>query len=179
LEGLLLLESKIHRDSRGFFLESYREDVARSCGIVLPMVQTNRSFSKARVLRGLHFQNPTPQGKFVSVSYGSVFDVAVDIRPESSTYRQWFGETLTHENGLHLWIPPGFAHGFLALTDAVLTYQVTAYYNPEGDSAIRWDDPELKVEWPIDDPILSEKDLAAPALSSLAEAKLSWHMAGL
>jgi dTDP-4-dehydrorhamnose 3,5-epimerase len=174
LEGVLLFESKVRKDSRGYFLEVFRDDLAREAGIDLPMVQTNRSFSKANVLRGLHFQNPSPQGKFVSVSHGAVFDVAVDLRPDSPTFLRWFGETLTNENGLHLWIPVGFAHGFVALTDAVVSYQVTAHYNPAGDSAIHWKDPEIDVVWPIAEPILSDKDQIAPTLAQLDPAKLQW-----
>ncbi len=174
LSGVLVFESSLYHDSRGYFLEMGRQDALQEAGIDHPLVQTNRSFSHAGVLRGLHFQNPSPQGKFVSVAYGSVFDVAVDIRPDSPTFKKWFGELLSAENGLSLWIPIGFAHGFAALTEAVLVYQVTDYYNPRGDATLLWNDPEIGIQWPISDPVISAKDAEAPALSALDPQKLAW-----
>lgn len=164
----LVIEPEIYEDSRGFFLESFRLDRFRHLvGSQVAFVQDNHSRSAQKVLRGMHFQlAPRAQGKLVRVVRGAVFDVAVDIRRSSSTFGDWFGVELSEDNHKQLWIPPGFAHGFLALTDpADLLYKVTEYYSPEHDRSIRWDDPEIGIDWPLDgEPIVSEKDANAPYL---------------
>jgi dTDP-4-dehydrorhamnose 3,5-epimerase len=172
LEGVILVESQIFEDQRGLFQEIFREDSFREAGIDVPLVQANRSFSVAGVLRGLHFQTPDPQAKLVSVSRGSIFDVAVDVREGSPNFGHWFGETLTDRNGLQLWIPAGFAHGFLALEDSVVAYQVSSFYGPKGEQSLLWNDPDLGIDWPIRDPLLSEKDRKAPRLREIDPAKL-------
>ena len=168
IEGLLLLEPVVHRDPRGFFLESWRQDRLAALGLPTVFVQDNHSHSVQGTLRGLHYQLTQPQGKLVRVVSGEVFDVAVDLRRSSPTFGQWDSALLTGENQRQLWIPPGFAHGFYVLSDSAhLLYKCTEYYFPEGDRAIRWDDPELAIEWPLLNgcpPILSPKDAAAPLL---------------
>jgi dTDP-4-dehydrorhamnose 3,5-epimerase len=168
LGGCLLIEPDTFEDDRGFFLESWNlaafEDLT---GFDTAFVQDNHSGSKGGVLRGLHYQLPPhPQGKLVRVVVGAVFDVAVDLRRSSPTFGDWFGTELTAENRTQLWIPPGFAHGFLALSDwAEVLYKTTDYYAPDLDRSIRWDDPDIGIEWPIDgEPVLSDKDAGAPAL---------------
>jgi dTDP-4-dehydrorhamnose 3,5-epimerase len=168
LSGLLLIEPRSFHDDRGFFFESWNSRLFdEATGQEAGFVQDNHSGSKGRVLRGLHYQvPPQSQGKLVRVVSGVVFDVAVDIRRSSSTFGQWFGAELTVENRRQLWIPPGFAHGFLVTSDwAELLYKTTDYYSPELDRSIRWDDPDIGIDWPIDgQPILSEKDATAPLL---------------
>lgn len=169
LAGLRVLNPTVHSDERGFFFESYRQDGFESEVSDAPgFVQDNHSRSARGVLRGLHYQlEPVAQGKLVRVVNGSVFDVAVDIRRSSPTFGEWFGLELSADNYRQLWVPPGFAHGFVALTEfADLMYKVTAYYSPHHDRSIRWNDPEISIEWPLDqDPILSDKDAAAPYLA--------------
>lgn len=147
-------------------METYRTDVFRDLGIDATFVQDNHSRSVRGVVRGLHYQEPNPQGKLVRCTRGALFDVAVDIRKGSPTFGQWFGETLSDENRLLLWVPPGFAHGFCALTDeADLVYKCSALYDPAGDRSLLWNDPELAIAWPeLDNPSLSPKDAAAPLL---------------
>ena len=168
LSGLLLIEPRSFDDDRGFFYESWSSRLFNEAtGHEVGFVQDNHSGSNGRVLRGLHYQVfPQPQGKLVRVVSGAVFDVAVDIRRSSSTFGQWFGVELTAENRRQLWIPPGFAHGFLATSDwAELLYKTTDFYSPELDRSIRWDDPDIGIDWPIEgQPILSEKDATAPLL---------------
>jgi dTDP-4-dehydrorhamnose 3,5-epimerase len=168
VNGPLVVECAVHSDARGSFfeafnLESFRAHVRQN----LDFVQDNQSRSKARVLRGLHYQvNPKAQGKLVRAVSGEVFDVAVDIRRSSATFGRWQGVLLSEENHRQFWIPPGFAHGFLALTGpADVIYKVTDYYSPDHDRSIRWDDPDIGIEWPLDGrPILSNKDANAPYL---------------
>jgi dTDP-4-dehydrorhamnose 3,5-epimerase len=150
LEGLLVLEPQVFGDDRGFFFESFNaRDFAQLTGVTTPFVQDNHSRSVKGVLRGLHFQNPKPQGKLVRVSLGEVFDVAVDIRVASKTFGKWFGIHLSAENKKQLWIPPGFAHGFLVVSDhAEFLYKTTDYWHPEFEHSIQWNDPELNIEWP-------------------------------
>lgn len=163
IDGVLLIKPKVWRDVRGYFVESWQKERYEAAGIALPFVQDNRSRSTRGILRGVHFQREFPQGKLVSVSSGSVFDVAVDIRKNSPTFGQWFGAELTGENQHQLWIPPGLAHGFCVCSDvADFTYKCTELYRPEDEGSIRWDDPDLGIAWPIDAPVLSEKDMAAP-----------------
>ena len=163
IPGVLLIKPKVWRDSRGYFVEAWRQDRYIEAGITLPFVQDNRSRSTRGILRGLHFQRAHPQGKLVSVSSGSVFDVAVDIRKDSPTFGQWFGSELTGENQHQLWVPPGLAHGFCVCSDvADFSYKCTEFYHPEDEGSILWNDPDLAIAWPVPDPILSDKDLAAP-----------------
>jgi dTDP-4-dehydrorhamnose 3,5-epimerase len=165
LPGVILIEPRVFGDARGFFMETYRADLFGAHGIDETFVQDNHSRSARGVLRGLHYQEPYPQGKLVRCTRGSLFDVAVDIRRGSPAFGKWYSVTLSEENKSMLWIPPGFAHGFCALTDdAELVYKTTEIYRPEHDRAIRWNDPEIGVEWPISDPSLSAKDAAAPLL---------------
>lgn len=170
----LVVEPQVFRDERGYFLEAFNQRVFEDMvGAEVPFVQDNHSHSTRGVLRGLHYQlPPAAQGKLVRVSRGAVFDVAVDIRRSSSGFGEWVGYELSAENFRQLWIPPGFAHGFLALTDeADVLYKTTEYYQPELDRSIRWDDPQIGVDWPLDEmvPKISPKDEQAP---SLADADL-------
>lgn len=166
---IFLIKPKIYPDSRGFFTEIYQASEFAKQGIYFSFVQNNYSKSDHGVLRGLHYQlNPKAQGKLVKVISGKVFDVAVDIRHGSSTYGQWVSAILDENNQHMLWIPPGFAHGFLALeNDTRILYQVTAEYAPDLDRNLRWDDPQLAICWPITDPILSSKDSQAPLLKEM------------
>lgn len=169
LDGLAVIEPRVFRDERGYFFERFNHrQFADRTGLVTEFVQDNQSRSSRGVIRGLHYQiAPSAQGKLVSCTRGEVFDVAVDIRRSSSTFAQWFGIFLSEENNTQLWIPPGFAHGFLAMTDvADVQYKATAYYDPETERAIRWNDPTVGIDWPAGSrlPILAEKDAAAPLL---------------
>jgi dTDP-4-dehydrorhamnose 3,5-epimerase len=169
IEGVLIIEPKVFGDSRGFFLESWNQARYAQAGIPGPFVQDNHSHSTKGVLRGLHFQKQYPQGKLVSVSSGSVFDVAVDIRKDSPTFGQWVGITLTVEAHQQFYIPPGLAHGFCVLSErADFHYKCTEYYHPEDEGCIRWDDPDIAIEWPIaETPSLSPKDAQAAYLKEL------------
>lgn len=163
LNGLLLLRSKLFHDDRGYFWETHnRRHFATLPPLDLDFVQTNESFSRFHVLRGLHYQLASPQGKLVRAGSGEVFDVAVDLRRSSPTFGGWFGVTLKAGDGMQLWIPPGFGHGFLVTsTDgAHVDYAVTSYYDPPSDRTVRWDDPTIAIKWPLgeEDPIVSEKD---------------------
>lgn len=169
LPGVLLIEPQVFADDRGFFMETYHFDRFRAHGIDATFVQDNHSRSARGVLRGLHYQEPQPQGKLVRCTRGALFDVAVDIRVGSPTFARWFGAELSESNRLMLWVPPGFAHGFCALTDdADLVYKCTALYSRENDRAILWSDPDIGIDWPVSAPRLSPKDAAAPPLSTAA-----------
>jgi len=163
---VILVEAQRFRDSRGFFMETYRASQFAENGIGVRFVQDNYSHSVEGVLRGLHYQkNPKAQGKLVMVITGKVFDVAVDIRRGSPTYGRWVGEILSDENGRMLYIPPGFAHGFCVLSHkADLTYKVTEEFAPDLDRGILWNDPDIGIEWPVQEPALSLKDLRLPRL---------------
>lgn len=172
IEGVLLFEPRVFGDERGFFMESFSQRLFdEAVGTPLHFVQDNHSRSAKGVLRGLHFQKPPhAQGKLVRVTAGAVFDVAVDIRPGSATFGAWVGEVLSADNHRQLWIPPGLAHGFLVLTDSAdFLYKTTAYYAPQSEGSVRWDDPELGIRWPDvgAPPQLSGKDAAAPLLKDL------------
>lgn len=168
LPGVLIIEPKVFGDSRGFFLESFQAERYRAIGIDLPFVQDNQSRSARGVLRGLHFQRSRPQGKLVSVSRGAVFDVAVDIDPASPTCGRHVAVELSDENHRQLWVPPGYAHGFCVLSEvADFQYKCTDYYSPEDEGGLIWDDPEVAVPWPIEQPLLSAKDQAHPTLRQL------------
>lgn len=165
IPGVLLLQPKVFGDARGFFFESYNAERYAEAGIALEFVQDNISRSRKGILRGLHFQEPQAQGKLVQALSGAVYDVAVDIRKGSPTFGRWVGAELTEENRHQLWVPPGFAHGFCVLSDSAdFAYKCTALYAPQHEGAIRWDDPDVGVRWPIEQPVLSEKDAAAPFL---------------
>lgn len=173
LEGVLVLEPRVFPDDRGHFLEVWHEARYGDVGVDASFVQDNASLSKPGVLRGLHVQNPHPQGKLVSVLHGEVFDVAVDLRAGSSTFGRWVGRNLSSENNRQLYVPEGFAHGFVVLGgNALVTYKCTEFYRPESELTLRWDDPELDIEWPVEEPILSEKDAAGLALREIPEARL-------
>ena len=162
IADVLVIMPDLFEDERGFFMETYRAEQFREVGIPEVFLQDNHSGSIQGVLRGLHYQIQQPQGKLVRVVRGGVFDVAVDLRRSSDTFGTWVGATLTAEDKCQLWIPPGFAHGFYVVSDwADLIYKVTEYYAPEWDRTIRWDDPELGIEWPLKEgqpPKVSEKD---------------------
>ena len=167
LPGVVIIEPKVFADDRGFFMETYNLTRFRDAGITDSFVQDNHSRSQYGVLRGLHYQEPNPQGKLVRCSRGSVFDVAVDIRRGSPRFAKWVGVELSEENKRMLWIPPGFAHGFCALSDvADLVYKATAPYDAAADRSLAWNDPQIGIEWPpIAEPLLSPKDAAAPRLA--------------
>ncbi|MEG6505676.1 dTDP-4-dehydrorhamnose 3,5-epimerase [Nitratidesulfovibrio sp. 1201_IL3209] len=165
IEGVLLVKPKVWHDTRGYFVETWQRERYAEAGIDLPFVQDNHSVSVRGTLRGLHFQKKHPQGKLVSVSLGSVFDVAVDIRRDSPTFGQWFGAELTQENQWQLWIAPGLAHAFFVTSElAHFHYKCTDYYRPGDEGGIRWNDPSLAISWPDIPPILSGKDAALPFL---------------
>ena len=173
LPDVLLLEPRLFRDSRGHFAELYRADRYREAGIEEAFVQDNVSVSKRGVLRGLHLQHPHGQGKLVTVLAGSVFDVAVDVRRGSPTFGRWVGYDLSAENGRQLWIPPGFAHGFVVTgEEAVFLYKCTALYAPGSELSVCWDDPALGIDWPVAEPVLSPKDAAAPLLVDIPPERL-------
>lgn len=174
LDGVLLLKPKVFGDTRGFFLETYRESVLKDAGITLPFVQDNHSRSRRGILRGVHFQNPGLMGKLVRVTRGKVFDVAVDIRYGSPSFGQWTGHVLDDIDHCQLWVPPGFAHGFVVLSDdADFVYKCTEYYMPENDAGFRWDDPDVDIDWPLKEGLLlSEKDKKAPLLKDIPKEKL-------
>lgn len=170
LAGLILVEPKIFGDERGFFQERYRVDKFAELGITETLVQDNHSRSAPKVLRGLHFQTNPNQGKLVGVVRGRIWDVVVDIRKNSPTFGKYFGTELSDKNGLQLWVPFGFAHGFCVLGDepADVIYKVTGYYNAKTDNGFSWNDPTVNVQWPIENPILSAKDSVLPLLKDIA-----------
>jgi dTDP-4-dehydrorhamnose 3,5-epimerase len=165
LAGLLVIEPKVFRDDRGHFVETFQAERYAKAGITQPFVQDNWSRSRKGTLRGMHFQNPRPQGKLVMVTRGAVYDVAVDIRRSSPTFGKWFGVELSEENCKQVWVPPGFAHGFAVLTDiADFQYKCTDVYVPEADAGVLWNDPDIGIVWPVTEPLLSKKDTQAPRL---------------
>ena len=173
---VLVVEPRRFGDARGYFYESFSAERYAYAGIAGPFVQDNVSWSERGVMRGLHIQHPYSQGKLVSVLQGEVFDVAVDARAGSPTFGQWAGETLSHENGRQLWVPPGFAHGFLVTSaHALFAYKCTEYYHPECERSIRWDDGDIGIEWPSGEVTLSEKDRAAPMLADVDQELLPRH----
>jgi dTDP-4-dehydrorhamnose 3,5-epimerase len=173
LPGALVIEPQVFGDARGYFYESYNKAKYAEAGVTAAFVQSNVSRSAKGVLRGLHYQWPNPQGKLVSVLEGEVFDVAVDIRRGSPTFGQWAGVMLSADNKRHFWIPEGFAHGFCVVSEfATFAYQCTALYDREADAGVRWNDPDVGIDWPISQPLLSEKDEKAPLLKDVAQARL-------
>lgn len=171
IEGLYVIEPKVFGDNRGYFMETYNYEDFKAAGLDMVFVQDNQSYSTKGVLRGLHFQKKHPQGKLVRVIKGEVFDVAVDLRGGSKTYGKWYGVTLTAENKKQFYIPEGFAHGFLVLSDqAEFVYKCTEFYHPEDEGGIKWNDKEIGVKWPIEgieEIQLSEKDKKHSGLSDL------------
>lgn len=169
VDGAVIIEPKVFGDERGFFLETFQAERYRELAdIDLAFVQDNHSRSSKNVLRGLHFQKTKPQGKLVRVVRGEVFDVVVDIRKGSPTFGAWAGVILSEENKKQLWVPPGLAHGFVTLSDtADFEYKCTDYYDPSDEGCLIWNDPHIGIEWPIDDPHLSEKDALGNSLHEL------------
>lgn len=168
LPGVLIIEPRVHGDSRGFFQETWREDEYRKLGIPA-FVQDNHSRSQRGVLRGLHAQRLRPQGKLVRVSRGAVFDVAADINPDSPTFGQYVGVELNDQSLRQFYVPPGYAHGFCVLSEeADFLYKCTDYYQPGDEIGVVWNDPTLAIAWPIQEPLLSPKDMALPTLQQLA-----------
>lgn len=173
IPGLLIVEPKVFGDARGFFLETWNRRAYGQAGLDVDFVQDNLSRSRRGTLRGLHFQNPAPQGKLLQVLEGEVFDVAVDIRRNSPTFGRWFGLMLSAENKRQFYVPPGFAHGFEVLSDTVLFhYKCTGFYSPKDEVAILWDDPDIGIDWPIKEPILSERDTKALRLREVPRDRL-------
>ena len=169
LEDCFIIEPRVFEDERGFFLETFKaKDYKQEIGIEEDFVQDNHSRSSKGVLRGLHFQKTKPQGKLVRIVRGEVFDVAVDIRQGSPTYGQWEAVILSEENKTQFWVPPGFAHGFVVLSEtADFEYKCTDYYDPSDEGSLLWNDPDLNIPWPIDNPKLSEKDANARFLADI------------
>ncbi|MDD4178679.1 MAG: dTDP-4-dehydrorhamnose 3,5-epimerase [Candidatus Margulisbacteria bacterium] len=171
LKGLLIIEPKAFADDRGFFMETYNKNSFAECGFNEVFVQDNRSRSQKGVVRGMHYQlNPAAMGKLVSVISGKIFDVGIDLRKGSPTFGKWYGETLSGENKRMLYLPPGFAHGFLALEDGTeVLYKCTGMYSPKDERTILWNDPDINIKWPIEgikEVIVSEKDQKSPGFKS-------------
>lgn len=180
LPGCVVIEPAVFGDERGFFYESFNAAKLAGHGLSIPVVQGNVSSSARGVLRGLHYQWPNPQGKYVSVVAGEVWDVAVDIRRGSPTYGKWTAVVLSAENKRHFWIPEGFAHGFVVLSEqAVFTYLCTAAYDAQADAAIAWNDADLAIDWPDSAPSLSSKDAKAPFLADIAVDRLPVYVASI
>jgi dTDP-4-dehydrorhamnose 3,5-epimerase len=179
LPGVLIIEPKVLGDERGFFMETWNGRRYEEAGLPGRFVQDNLSYSARGVLRGLHFQNPRPQGKLVSVLRGEVFDVAVDIRVGSPTFGEWRGVTLSAENKRQFYVPPDFAHGFLVTSDdALFFYKCTDYYAPSAEGIVLWNDPEIGIEWPTDTPTLSGRDSEAPPLREMPRGILPHYPSG-
>lgn len=173
IPGLTVIEPTVHGDARGYFMETWHAGRYQAAGLPGRFVQSNLSRSGPGVIRGLHYQYPQPQGKLVTVLEGRVFDVAVDIRPDSPTYRQWAGVELSGENHRQFYLPEGFAHGFCVLGEgALLAYLCTAEYEAEYDAVIAWDDPDIGIRWPVSEGTLSPKDAAAPRLAEIPRERL-------
>jgi dTDP-4-dehydrorhamnose 3,5-epimerase len=171
LEGLVVIEPEVFGDERGFLVETFRADRWRELGVDLDFVQHNHSRSQRNTLRGLHFQTEPGQAKLVRCSAGSIFDVAVDLRRDSPTFGQWEGHELDDRTHRQLLVPVGFGHGFCVLSEqADVDYQLSSYYDPATESGIAWDDPEVAVEWPVGEPLLSERDRSAPKLSEVRDS---------
>jgi dTDP-4-dehydrorhamnose 3,5-epimerase len=167
LDDLVLIEPTLHGDERGYLVETFRKSELAELGIEIEFVQDNQTRSRGRVLRGIHMQRG--QAKLVRCPRGRIWDVAVDMRPDSPTYRRWEGFELDGEKHRQLFVPPGFGHGFCLLSDeADVLYRLSAYFDPELETGIAWNDPEIGIEWPIEDPVLSERDRSAPSLADVA-----------
>lgn len=175
LPGVRLVEPDVYADDRGSFMETWNAREYGRCGLNVTFVQDNLSRSREGVLRGLHFQNPRPQAKLISVLEGAVYDVVVDVRIDSDTFGEWQGTVLSAENARQLYVPEGYAHGFVVTKgEALFHYKCTDFYHPKADRAVRWNDPSLDVDWPVDDPILSDKDAGAPLLEALPREALTF-----
>lgn len=176
LEGLLVVKLDVHGDERGFFIERFHAEKFKELGLPHDFLQDNHSRSTQNVLRGLHCQHTPAQGKLVGVIRGKIWDVAVDIRPDSKTFGQYFAIELDDTNGKLLWVPPGFAHGFCVLSEGLtdVIYKTTANYNPAGETGIAWDDPEINVKWPVENPIISAKDQNQQSFSQYKAAPPNW-----
>jgi dTDP-4-dehydrorhamnose 3,5-epimerase len=173
IPGVLLIEPRVFRDPRGVFLETWNAERYRAAGIKREFVQDNVSISKRGVIRGLHYQHPNPQGKLVTVLQGKVFDVAVDVRRGSPTFGRWAGCELSSDDARQLFIPEGFAHGFAVLSDtAVFAYKCSDRYVQESEGTILWNDPEIGIPWPVENPVLSEKDLSSVLLREMPAERL-------
>lgn len=165
-----MIEPKVFGDARGFFMETWHQDRYTKAGLPVHFVQDNLSFSTRGVLRGLHFQHPNPQGKLVYVLQGEVFDVAVDIREDSATFGQWVSVLLSSDNKRQLYIPGGLAHGFCVTSKtALFAYKCTDFYNPQAEKGIIWNDPDIGIEWPVNNPILAEKDRGYPRFKEVVK----------
>jgi dTDP-4-dehydrorhamnose 3,5-epimerase len=168
VKDVYIIEPTVFGDNRGFFMETYHYEEFNKAGLDMVFVQDNHSKSKKSVLRGLHFQKKHPQGKLVKVIKGAVYDVAVDLRKDSTTFGKWVGVELTEDNKKMFYVPEGFAHGFITLEDETeFVYKCTDYYYPEDEGGLIWNDPNLNISWPIDNPILSEKDTKWPTLKNI------------
>lgn len=173
IKDLIILEPVVHGDHRGYFLEAYREDTFRKLGLPVDYCQDNQAKSEKGVLRGLHYQRRYPQGKLVRVTWGSVYDVAVDLRRDSDTFGQYFGTELSDRNFRMIFIPEGFAHGYCVTSEtAIFQYKTTDIYHPEDEYGILWNDPALGIKWPVNDPLISEKDRNLPLLDQVDETCL-------
>lgn len=174
LPGLILIEPAVFGDQRGYFKESWNRRKFEEYGLELDFVQDNLSYSGRGILRGLHFQNPNPQGKLIQVLEGEVFDAVVDIRKGSPSFGQWFGVHMSAANHLQMYVPEGFAHGFLVLSESALfSYKCTDFYKPQAEYCLRWDDPDIGIEWPVSEPpTLSAKDAAGHLLRDFPEDRL-------
>jgi dTDP-4-dehydrorhamnose 3,5-epimerase len=169
LDGMLIVEPGIFGDERGYFMETHHLKRFQSADIDCVFVQDNLSFSKKNVLRGLHFQKTKPQAKLVQAITGGIFDVGVDLRPDSSTYGKWFGVVLSEENNRQIFVPEGFAHGFCVLSESAhVAYKCSDYYDPDDERGLHWSDPDIAIDWPLKDPILSAKDSQFGYLRDLA-----------
>jgi len=170
LDGVVLLEPEVHGDARGFMVETYRRDTWAELGIRVEFIQHNHSRSAEGTLRGIHFQTEPGQAKLVRCPRGRIFDVAVDLRRDSPTFGEWEGYELDDETHRQLFVPVGFGHGFAVLSDeADVTYLLSSTYDPATESGIAWNDPDIGVEWPVADPLLSERDKSAPSFAAAAE----------
>lgn len=174
LDGLVLIEPEVHGDERGFLVETFRDGLWRELGVEMEAVQENHSRSGRNILRGLHFQTTPGQAKLVRCMRGRIWDVAVDLRRDSDTYGQWEGHELDDERHRQFLVPVGFAHGFCVLSDvADVAYKLSSLYDPATEAGIAWDDPDVGVEWPVTEPMLSERDKTAPKLAEIAD-RLPW-----
>lgn len=174
IRDLIIIEPTIYSDERGFFYELYNQDKYTNLGIEYKFVQDNRSRSTKNVMRGLHFQKKNPQGKLVTVTKGEVYDVAVDLRPGSETFGQYEALILSEENKKQFFIPPGFAHGFCVISEvADFYYKCTDFYSPADEAGIIWNDPDIKIDWPVTEPILSDKDKILPSFNEIKKQIIS------
>ncbi len=177
LPGVQVIEPDVYSDRRGAFLETWNARDYGKHGLDVTFVQDNLSRSHRHVLRGLHFQNPRPQGKLISVLKGEVYDVIVDIRSESETFGEWSSTVLSADNAKQLYVPEGFAHGFLVRSEeALFHYKCTDFYHPETEGVIRWNDPAIGIDWPVEDPVVSERDREAPSMDEVSDERFQFRI---